>query len=77
MKSDVELRAPSDRQTQWVTIIRLAVVMSTLAALFAIVVSAFGDVSQAAIVIPVIVVAFSASWLLTGRAQRGTTGVVR
>ena len=77
MNSIVERHPTADRQHQWATTIRLAVVMSTLAALFAIVVSAVGEVSQAAIVIPVIVLAFTSSWLLTGRVQRGTARAVR
>lgn len=51
----------------WIAIIRLAVVVSTAAAVFAIGMSLAGDVSEATIVIPVIVVGFAASWTMTGR----------
>ena len=55
----------------WIAIIRLAVVVSTAAALFAIGMSLAGDVSEATIVLPVIVVGFAASWTMTGRMQFG------
>jgi hypothetical protein len=55
----------------WNAAVKLAVVISITAALVAIVLYAAGDVPQAAIVLPVIVVAFTASWIQTGRIQRG------
>jgi len=64
MNADVELRRDA-----WFAIIKLAVVVSTAAAMFAIGMSLASDVSQAAIVIPVIVVGFASSWTLTGRVQ--------
>ncbi len=54
----------------WNATIKLAVVLSILAGLAAVVVSAAGDVPQAAIVLPVIVVAFTASWIRTDRVPR-------
>jgi hypothetical protein len=64
MNADVELRHDA-----WIAIIKLAAVVSTAAALFAIGMSLAGDVSQTAIVLPVIVVGFASSWTLTGRLQ--------
>ena len=52
--------------------IKLAVLISIVAGLAAIVASAAGGVPQAAIVLPVIVVAFAASWIQTGRVRRET-----
>jgi hypothetical protein len=54
----------------WNAAIKLAVVLSALAALVAFVVSRSGDVPQAAVVLPVIVVAFAASWIQTERIRR-------
>ncbi len=54
----------------WNAAIKLAVVISVMAGLAAVLVSAVGDVPQAAIVLPVIVVAFSASWIQTNRVRR-------
>ncbi len=51
----------------WTAAVRLAVIISIAAALFAVAVSAAGDVPQVAIVLPVIVVGFVASWIRTGR----------
>ncbi len=62
MNADVEFSRDA-----WIAIIRLAVVVSTAAALFAIGMSLAGDVSEATIVLPVIVVGFAASWTMTGR----------
>jgi len=59
----------TDRQT-WTAVMKLALLISVIAALVAIAVSAAGDIPQAAIVLPVILVAFTASWVQTGRAQR-------
>jgi hypothetical protein len=57
----------------WNAAVKLAVVISITAALVAIVLSAAGDVPQVAIVLPVIGVAFTASWIQTSRIQRGQT----
>ena len=54
----------------WNAAIKLAVVISIVAGLAAIVISATGDVPQAAVVLPVIVVAFTASWIQTTRVRR-------
>jgi len=58
-----------DRQT-WNAVLRLALLISIISAFAAIAISAAGEIPQAAIVLPVIVVAFTASWVQTGRAQR-------
>jgi hypothetical protein len=58
-----------DRRT-WNEAVKLAVMISILAGLAAVVVSATGSIPQAAIVLPVIVVAFAASWIQTGRVRR-------
>jgi ABC-type enterochelin transport system permease subunit len=71
MKSTVEL----SRHT-WIAAIRLAVVISIVAVFAAVVVSTLGNVPQAAIVLPVIVVAFTASWIQTNRV-RSTPAPVR
>jgi hypothetical protein len=65
MQVDMEL----SRRT-WAAAIRLALLMSVAAALIAVGVSSVGDVPQAAVVLPVIVVAFTASWVQTGRLRR-------
>ena len=62
---DVELR----RRT-WLAALQLAAIISLVAVLIAIAASALGDVPQAAVVLPVIVGAFVASWIRTGRVQR-------
>jgi hypothetical protein len=54
----------------WNAAVKLAVVISVMAALVAIAASTAGTIPQAAIVIPVIVVAFTASWIQTGRVRR-------
>lgn len=65
MNEDMELR----RRT-WIAALRLAFVMSTVAALAAVAISSVGEVAPVAIVLPVIVVAFAASWVQTGRLRR-------
>jgi len=70
MNDFVELR----RRT-WAAALRLAVVVSVIGALIAVGASTLGDVSQAAIVIPVIVIGFAASWVQTGRVQRRSTAL--
>ncbi len=53
----------------WTDAIKLAVVISFIAAFVAVIASVAGEIPQAAIVLPVIVVAFAASWIQTGRAR--------
>lgn len=54
----------------WTAALKLAVVLSVVAALIAVAASTFADLPQAAIVLPVIVVAFVSSWIQTGRVRR-------
>jgi hypothetical protein len=54
----------------WTAAVKLAVVASMLAAAFALGVSRLGDVPEAAVVVPVIVVAFASSWIQTDRIRR-------
>ena len=54
----------------WAAALKLAVVMSLVAALVAVAASALGDVPAAAIVLPVVVIAFTLSWVQTGRVMR-------
>ena len=54
----------------WTAAVKLAVVLSVLAAGLAFGVSRVGEVPQAAIVVPVIMVAFVASWVQTERIRR-------
>jgi len=65
-----------ERRT-WSAAIRLAVVFSVLAAVVAVAARAAGDVPQAAIVLPVIAAAFTASWIQTGRVRRESVPVRR
>lgn len=65
MKMPVEL----SRHT-WNAAIKLAVVISVVAGFAAVMLSIASDIPQAAIVLPVIVVAFTASWIQTGRDRR-------
>ncbi len=58
------------RRRTWIAALRLAVVISIAAALLAVAVSSAGSVNEIAIVLPVIVVAFVASWVQSGRVQR-------
>jgi hypothetical protein len=63
------------RRHTWNAAIKLAVTISIIATLVAVLVSTVGDVPQAAIVLPVIVVAFAASWIQTDRVHREHTPV--
>lgn len=54
----------------WNAAFKLAAVISIVAGFTAIMLSAASDIPQAAIVLPVIVVAFTASWIQTSRAHR-------
>ena len=56
---------------------KLAVIISIAAALLVVTVEPSGNVPQAAIVLPVIVVAFTASWIQTGRLRRRAAIPVR
>lgn len=69
MNSAMELR----RRT-WIAAVKLALVLSVTAALAAVAVSALGGVPEVAIVLTVIVVAFTASWFQTGRVRRRQLG---
>jgi hypothetical protein len=64
MNEDMEL----SRRT-WSAAIKLALVLSMLAALAAVVVKSIGSVPDEAIVATVAVVAFAASWVQTGRVR--------
>lgn len=57
------------RRSPWSAVIRLAVVVSAIAVAITLALSAFGDVSQTALVIAVIVVAFIVSWIQSGRVR--------
>jgi hypothetical protein len=58
------------RRRTWIAALRLAAVLSVVAGAVAAGVYALGDVPQVAIVVPVIVIAFAASWVQTGRIRR-------
>lgn len=58
-----------DRDT-WTAAVKLAVTISIVAVLGAVVLSTAGGMSHTAIVLSVIVVAFAASWIQTGRVRR-------
>ncbi len=53
----------------WIAAVKLAVVISTVAAMVAVAISTLGHVPDIAIVAIVAVVAFAASWVQTGRAR--------
>jgi hypothetical protein len=65
MKHEMELR-----KATWSAALRLAFVVSALAAIVAMTLSAAGDVPQGALVAAVMVVGFVASWVQTGRVAR-------
>ncbi len=58
------------RRRTWIAALKLAIVVSLLSAVVAIAASALGDVPAVAIVLPVIAVAFTLSWVQTGRLLR-------
>ena len=58
------------RRRTWSASVQLAVVASFVAVLVAMAASAMGDVPQAAVVLPVILLAFAASWIRTGQIRR-------
>jgi hypothetical protein len=59
----------TDRQ-KWTAVLKLAVLISVVGAFAAVAISTAGDIPQTAIVLPVIIVAFTSSWVQTGRARR-------
>ncbi len=65
MKHEMELR-----KATWSAALRLAFIVSGLAAVVAIALSAAGDVSRGALVAAVMVIGFVASWVQTGRVAR-------
>ncbi len=71
MKEHMEI----SRRT-WIAAIKLAVVVSTIAAFAAVAVSTVGQIPDVAIVATVAVLAFAASWVQTGRV-RNSPGPIR
>jgi ABC-type Mn2+/Zn2+ transport system permease subunit len=65
MNNHMELSRPN-----WNAAIKLAVVLSIVAGFAAVVASAASDVPQSAIVLSVIVVGFTASWIQSSRLRR-------
>lgn len=65
MKHEMELR-----KATWSAALRLAFVVSALAAIVAVALSAAGHVSATALVAAVMVIGFTASWVQTGRVAR-------
>ena len=61
-----------NRRQTWIAAIRLAFVISAVAALASVALSMIGHISDSIIVIAVVVVAFAASWVQTGRVQAGS-----
>jgi hypothetical protein len=55
------------RRSHWLAAVRLAVIVSAIAVAVTLALTAFGDVSQTALVIAVIVVGFVVSWIHSGR----------
>jgi hypothetical protein len=58
------------RRRTWIAALKLAVVVSLLSAIVAVAASALVDAPAVAIVLPVIAVAFTLSWVQTGRLLR-------
>ena len=56
----------------WIAAVKLAVVISTIAALAAVAVSTVGHIPDVVIVAAVAVLAFAASWVQTGRVRNAT-----
>jgi hypothetical protein len=61
----------------WNAAVKLAVIISITATLLVVALRPSASVPQAAIVLPVIVIAFTASWIQTGRVRRQTAIPVR
>ena len=57
-------------RSTWIAAVKLAIVLSVVAALVAVAVSSMGNVPAIAVVAPVMIVAFAASWVQTGRVHR-------
>ena len=72
MISSVEL----DRRT-WNAAVKLAVTVSLIGVLVAMVAERAADVPQFAIVLPVMIIGFVASWVQTGRVRRAEAPVRR
>jgi len=70
MKEDMDIT----RRT-WIAAVKLAVVISALAATVAVAMSTLGQVPDIAIVAIVAVVAFVASWVQTGRVRNATVSM--
>jgi hypothetical protein len=60
----------------WIAAVKLAVVMSIVAALAAVTVASIGNVSDTTIVASVAIVAFAVSWVQTGRVRRNAAAPV-
>ena len=60
----------------WIAAVKLAVVMSTVAALAAITLASICNVSDTTIVATVAVVAFAVSWVQTGRVRSNASAPV-
>ena len=58
------------RRQTWFAALQLAAFISVIAVAVVLAVSALGEVPEAALVLPVIVVAFAASWIRTARIRR-------
>ena len=65
MKHEMELR-----KARWGAALRLAFVISAIAAVAAITLSEAGEVSRGALIAAVMLVGFVASWVQTGRVAR-------
>jgi len=63
-----DMHAPMElRRAHWTAAVRLAMIVSAVAVAVALALNAFGDVSQTALVVAVIVVGFVVSWIHSGR----------
>ena len=59
----------------WIAAVKLAVLISTVAAMVAVAMSTLGQVPDIAIVAIVAVVAFAASWVQTGRVREAAVSM--
>ena len=66
MNSGMELR-----RATWVAALRLAMIMSTAAALGVVALSSLGDLSPTLVVLCVAMAGFALSWIQTGRILQG------
>ncbi len=62
-----------DSRNTWNAAVKLAIVISIVSTLAAVALSSASSVPQAAIVLPIIVIAFTASWVQTGRIRCDAT----